>query len=140
MSSQRDTAETARPGHETAQPGRETAQPGRESAAGGRADPGRLRSFDPVRVGRLEAAAWAAYYLRQWGRLLAASVWLVHSAFGLDWTRTVHGAWLVARANQLWAPALNDPAGARRCMRRFYALLLLAHGAPDDPALAAGSR
>jgi hypothetical protein len=123
MSSQEGTAETARPG--------------REPAAGHQPGPGRLRSFDPVRVGRLEAAAWAAYYLRQWGRLLALSLWLVHSAFGLDWLRTVHGAWLVARANQLWAPARSDPAGARRCMRRFYALLRLGHGAPDDPARAA---
>lgn len=105
----------------------------REAAAG----PGRLRSFDPVRVGRLEAAAWAAYYLRQWPRLLAVSVWLVHSAFGMDWARTMHGAWLVLRANQLWAPASGDPAGARRCMRRFYALLRLAHGGPADPAVAA---
>jgi hypothetical protein len=66
------------------------------------------------------------------------SVLLVHRAFRLDWPRTLHGAWLVARANQLWAPYPdNDPAGARRCMRRFYALLRLAHGAPADPARAA---
>jgi hypothetical protein len=39
----------------------------------------------------------------------------------------------------LWAPPEpeNDPAGARRCMRRFYALLRLAHGEPADPAHAA---
>jgi hypothetical protein len=101
-------------------------------------DPGPLRSFDPVRVGRLECDAWVAYYRRQWPRLLLVSVLLVHRAFRLDWLRTLHGAWLVARANQLWAPyPANDPAGARRCMRRFYALLRLAHGAPADPATAA---
>jgi hypothetical protein len=101
-------------------------------------DPGPLRSFDPVQVGRLECDAWVAYYRRQWPRLLLLSVLLVHRAFRLDWPRTLHGAWLVARANQLWAPYPdNDPAGARRCMRRFYALLLLAHGAPADPATAA---
>jgi hypothetical protein len=50
----------------------------------------------------------------------------------------VQGAWLVLRANQLWAPyPRNDPDGARRCMRRFYALLRLAHGGPADPARAA---
>src|SRR5207248_2876801 len=48
--------------------------------------PGRLRSFDPVRVGRLEAAVWAAYYHRQWARFLALAVWLTRSAFGMDWT------------------------------------------------------
>jgi hypothetical protein len=101
-------------------------------------DPGPLRSFDPVRVGRLECDAWVAYYRRQWPRLLLVSVLLVHRAFRLDWPRALHGAWLVARANQLWAPyPENDPAGARRCMRRFYALLRLAHGAPADPATAA---
>jgi hypothetical protein len=98
--------------------------------------PGRLRSFNPTRVGNLEAAVWVAYYQREWARFLALSVLVVRSAFGMDWIRTVHGAWLVLRANQLWAPppARNDPAGARRCMRRFYALLRLAHGEPADPA------
>jgi hypothetical protein len=101
-------------------------------------DPGPLRSFDPVLVGRLECAAWIAYYRRQWGSLLVTSLRLVHQAFRLDWARTVHAAWLVLRANQLWAPDPgNDPDGARRCMRRFYALLRLAHGAPADPATAA---
>jgi hypothetical protein len=49
----------------------------------------------------------------------------------------VHGAWLVLRANQLWAPADNDPAGARRCMRRFYGLLRISYGEPRDVAEAA---
>jgi hypothetical protein len=102
------------------------------------ADPSPLRSFDPVAIGRLECAAWVAYYRRQWPRLLVVSVLLVHRGFRLDWRRTLHGAWLVARANMLWAPYPdNDPAGARRCMRRVYALLRLAHGAPADPARAA---
>jgi hypothetical protein len=101
-------------------------------------DPGPLRSFNPVQIGRLECDAWVAYYRRQWPRLLLVSVLLVHRGFGLDWPRTLHGAWLVGRANQLWAPYPdNDPAGARRCMRRFYGLLRLAHGAPEDPARAA---
>jgi hypothetical protein len=106
------------------------------ASAGG--DPGPLRSFSPVEIGHLEAAAWVAYYRRQWPRLLALSLRLVHQAFRLDWPRTVHGAWLVLRANQLWAPYPdNDPDGARRCMRRFYTLLRLAHGGPADPARAA---
>jgi len=102
-------------------------------------DPGPLRSFDPVEVGHLESAVWVAYYHRQWLRLLALSVALVHRAFRMNWPRTLHGAWLILRANQLWAPSpgSNDPAGARRCMRRFYALLRLVHGGPADPARAA---
>ena len=61
----------------------------------------------------------------------------MHGTFGMDWLRTCHGAWLVLRANQLWAPSPGDPDGARRCMTRFYALLLLTHGEPADPARAA---
>jgi len=101
--------------------------------------PSRLRSFSPLRVGHLEAAVWVAYYQREWARFLALSVLVVRSAFGMDWIRTLHGAWLVLRANQLWAPPppRSDPAGARRCMRRFYALLRLAHGEPANPARAA---
>ena len=56
--------------------------------------------------------------------LLVASVGLVHAGFGMSWPRTLHGAWLVLRANQLWAPHPdNDPDGARRCMERFYRLV-----------------
>ncbi len=96
-----------------------------------------LRSFDPLRVGRLECAMWMAYYRREWARLLVLSVWVVRGTFGMDWMRTLYGAWLVLRASQLWAPTPNDPAGARRYMRRFYALLLLSYGEPAEPARAA---
>jgi hypothetical protein len=95
------------------------------------------RSFNPLQVGGLECDVWVAYYRREWARFLVRSVLLVRHAFGMDWIRTVHGAWLVLRANQLWAPATNDPAGARRCMRRFYTLLRLCYGEPGDPARAA---
>lgn len=102
------------------------------------ADPGPLRSFDPVEVGHLEAEAWVAYYRRQWPRLLVLSLMLVHRAFRMDWPRTLHGAWLLQRAYQCWAPyPRNHPEEARRYMRRFYALLRLAHGGPADPARAA---
>jgi hypothetical protein len=98
---------------------------------------GGLRSFDPVKVGSLEAELWVTYYRRQWVRFLVASLRVVHGTFGMDWVRSCHGAWLVLRANQLWAPSAGDPDGARRCMTRFYALLLLTHGEPADPARAA---
>jgi hypothetical protein len=115
---------------------------GRQPAAhgGGRASAsstGGLHSFDPVKVGSLETELWVTYYRRQWGRFLVASLRVVHGTFGMDWLRSCHGAWLVLRANQLWAPNPGDPDGARRCMARFYALLLLTHGEPADPARAA---
>jgi hypothetical protein len=102
------------------------------------AEPSRLRLFDPVRLADLEYRAWVGYYLRQWPRVLIASVGLVRVGFGLDWHRTLHGAWLVLRANQLWAPYPdNDPKRALACMRRFYALITLAYGEPANPAKAA---
>lgn len=101
------------------------------------AQPSKLRSFDPARIADLEFRAWVGYYLRDWPQVLVASIGLVRAGFRMDWVRTLHGAWLVLRANQLWAPAANDPAGARRCMRRFYALLRLSFGEPADPRAAA---
>jgi hypothetical protein len=104
----------------------------------GSKSPNRLRSFDPVRIADLEYRVWVGYYLRRWSQVLAASVGLVRAGFGMDWIRTLHGAWLVLRANQLWAPFPgNDPEGARACMRRFYALVRLSYGEPANPAKAA---
>ena len=100
--------------------------------------PTRLRSFDPVRLADLEYRAWVGYYLRNWPQVLRASTGLVRQGFGMDWFRTLHGAWLVLRANQLWAPYPdNHPKRARACMRRFYALVRLSYGEPSNPAKAA---
>lgn len=97
-----------------------------------------MRSFDPVRLGTLERDAWAAYYLRRWRPFLVAAVGLVRVGFGMPWPRTVRGAWLVLRANQVWAPyPANDPAAARDLMTRFYALVAQYHGLGLDPAEAA---
>jgi hypothetical protein len=100
--------------------------------------PTRLRSFDPVRLADLEYRAWVGYYLRRWPRVLIALVRLVRMGFGMDWRRTLHGAWLMLRAAQLWAPNPdNDPERAQACMRRFYTLVKLTYGEPANPAKAA---
>ena len=100
--------------------------------------PTRLRSFDPVRLADIEYRAWVGYYLRRWPQVLIALVRLVRMGFGMDWRRTLHGAWLMLRAAQLWAPNPdNDPKGALACMRRFYTLVKLTYGEPADPAKAA---
>jgi len=92
------------------------------------------RSFDPRQVGALESAAWVAYYRREWLAFLRSAVTLTRRAFGLPWPSTVYGAWLVLRANQLWAPYPdNDPEGARRAMERFYRLVAERHDDPFDP-------
>jgi hypothetical protein len=96
------------------------------------------RSFDPCVVGRLECAAWVAYYRREWFAFLRLAVALTRHTFGLTWPATIRGAWLVLRANQLWAPFPdNDPNGARRAMERFYRLVGRRHNESFDPATAA---
>lgn len=94
--------------------------------------------LDPARVADLECAAWVAYYRRRWLILLAAAVGLLRAGLGMSWPRTVRAAWFALRAIQLWAPIPdNDPDGARRYLRRFYALIQATHGRPGDPAEAA---
>jgi hypothetical protein len=88
-----------------------------------------MRSFAPHRLGRLECDAWVAYYRREWGRFLQSSIGMVHEGFGMTWPRTIQGAYLVLRANQLWAPYPdNDASGAQETMRRFYDLVATQHG------------
>ena len=121
-------------------PGRPgAAAPGKSGPAGAlrSSGPSRLRSFDPLRVADLESRAWVGYYRRDWLGVLRAYIGLIRTGFGMDWVRTLHGAWLVLRANQLWAPADNNPDGARRCMRRFYGLLRISYGEPRNVAEAA---
>jgi hypothetical protein len=97
-----------------------------------------MRNFDPRRVGDMECRAWVAYYRRDWAGVLLSSVGLVRHGFRMRWDRTLCGAWLVLRANQLWAPPVdNDPAGARRCMERFYRLVARDSGESLDTAEAA---
>jgi hypothetical protein len=110
-------------------------RPARPAARGQR--PGGPRSFDPAWVADLEFRAWVGYYRRDWAEVLRASVGLVRAGFGMSWPRTLHAAWLSLRAIQLWAPADNDPDGARRCMQRFYGLVRSVYGLPVDIAEAA---
>jgi len=92
------------------------------------------RAFDPRRVGSLETDAWVAYYRREWVTFLRSAVALTRHTFGLPWPHTIYAAWLVLRANQLWAPYPdNDREGARRTMERFYRLVAERHGDAFDP-------
>lgn len=100
---------------------------------------GRPRAFrfDPVTVGQYETDAWVAYYRREWVGFLRASIGMVSAGFRMSRLSTVRGAWLVLRANQVWAPYPdNDPDAARAYMRGFYALVC-DDGLPLDPAEAA---
>src|SRR4051794_34352093 len=62
-----------------------------------------MRDFDPRLVGGLECRTWVTYYRREWLPFLLAAIRLVRHTFGLNWPATLYGAWLVLRANQLWA-------------------------------------
>jgi hypothetical protein len=95
-------------------------------------------SFDPVTLGRRETDAWVAYYRHDWRPFLAASVALVREGFDLDARHTLAGAWLVLRANMVWAPYPdNDPAKARDLMQRFYTMLARRKRLDLDPVEAA---
>jgi hypothetical protein len=96
------------------------------------------RAFEPQRVGGLECDAWVAYYRREWLSFMRAAIALTRHTFGLPWPATLRGAWLVLRANQLWAPyPNNDPDRCRQTMARFYRLVADQHGETFDPARAA---
>ena len=86
--------------------------------------PSRLRSFDPARIADLEYRAWTGYYRRNWPQVLAALAGLVGAGFGMDWYWTLHGAWLLLRASQLWG------TGPRQRPRRGTGLhaAVLCHG------------
>jgi hypothetical protein len=97
-----------------------------------------MRSFDPRRVGGLEARVWELYYRRKWATFLWSSVGLVRAAFRMGWRDTLLGAWLVLRANMKWAPYPdNDPDAARALMARFYRLVAANEGSALDPVHAA---
>ena len=97
-----------------------------------------MRSFDPRLLGERECATWVAYYRREWAAFLRAALAVTRHAFALPWPAAVYGAWLVLRANQLWAPnPNNDPDGARREMERFYRLVAKRHNEGFDTVRAA---
>src|SRR5690348_12270598 len=96
------------------------------------------RDFDAVALGNAETDGWAAYYRREWRTFLRAAVAMVRIGFGMSRRRTLYGAYLVLRANQVWAPYPdNDPDRARAFMRRFYALVKRDGGLALDPIEAA---
>lgn len=101
-------------------------------------DSGGRFAFDPVAVGRAECDAWAAYYRRDWPRMLAGAVGLVRHGFALGPVGNLVAAWHVMRANQAWAPVPdNDPAAARRHMTRFYSMANRAGRVRVEPKTAA---
>jgi hypothetical protein len=99
---------------------------------------GQRFAFDPVAVGRSECEAWAAYYRRDWPRMLAGALGMVRHGFALGPLRNLEAAWHVMRANQAWAPYPdNDPEAARQHMTQFYRMTERAGRLRVDPRVAA---
>ena len=81
-----------------------------------------LESFDPVRVGTVEQEAWAAYYHREWARLLQLMLELIQGQFGLSPAQSVEAAYFATQAQVVWADR-GASGEAEELMRQFYALV-----------------
>jgi hypothetical protein len=93
----------------------------------------KMRHFDPRLVAYYEKENWAAYYQKQWLRLLRVSVGMVRHSFGLSTWQAIRAAYLVARAEIAAAPFPdNDVPLAEAYMRRFYALVKQIHQEPFE--------
>src|SRR5450432_129802 len=98
----------------------------------------RQASFDPVRLGQCECAAWAAYYRHEWASFLRSAIGMVATGFGMSRANTLAGAWYVLQANRAWAPVPdNDPESARSYMARFYTVVRDSGWGDLDPTRAA---
>jgi hypothetical protein len=109
-----------------------------EQAMSNRRSTSRQASFDPVRLGQRECAAWAAYYRHEWASFLRSAVGMVATGFGMSRANTLAGAWYVLQANRAWAPVPdNDPDSARAYMGRFYTVVRDSGWGNLDPTRAA---
>lgn len=94
--------------------------------------------FDPFKLAHYETVNWVAYYQKNWGTLLRASVGMVQEAFSLNPLQAAYAAYLVARAEMAAAPFPdNDIPTAEAYMRRFYQYIKNVHKLDYDVADAA---
>jgi hypothetical protein len=77
--------------------------------------------FDPDLIGLCEAAGWAAYYDRDWPRVLALMVRLNRAQFAMGLPDAVAAAFDTVRAAAAFAPVKNDLGATRRYLERFFA-------------------
>src|SRR5512133_170016 len=95
-------------------------------------------AFDPVALGRSECDAWAAYYRRDWRRMLVGALGMVRHGCALGHFGNLKAAWHAMRAIQAWAPyPENNPESARQHMARFYRMADKAGRLSVDPQIAA---
>ena len=82
-----------------------------------------LESFDPARVGTIEQEAWAAYYYREWARLLQLMLDMIQGQFGLSPAQSLEAAYFTTQAQLVWADRGASGGEAEDLMRQFYALV-----------------
>jgi hypothetical protein len=82
-----------------------------------------LESFDPARVGSVEQEAWAAYYYREWARLLQLMLQMIQGQFGLSPAQSLEAAYFATQAQVVWADRGAAGGEAEDLMRQFYALV-----------------
>ncbi|HZR98480.1 MAG TPA: hypothetical protein VFE37_07230 [Chloroflexota bacterium] len=82
-----------------------------------------LESFDPERVGTVEQQAWAAYYYREWARLLQLMLAMIQGQFGLSPAQSLEAAYFATQAQVVWADRGAAGGEAEDLMRQFYTLV-----------------
>lgn len=79
------------------------------------------RPAEPDRLAALETAGWAAYYARDWPRVLWLMVQTNRTQFCMGWSEAVPTALDVVQAAAAFAPVDNDIPAATAHLTRFYA-------------------
>lgn len=94
-------------------------------------------TFVPEEVAFCEAAGWAAYYNRDWPRVLWLMVRLNRGQFGMSWAEAAAAALDTVRAAAAFAPAAYDLEATRRNLTRYFQRARRAAGiTATAPALA----
>jgi hypothetical protein len=96
------------------------------------------RALDPDEVSFCEAAGWAAYYQRDWPRVLRLMVRLNRAQFGMGPAGAIAAALDTVRAAAAFAPVANNLGATRRHLTRYFARARRSAGISADAATLAG--
>lgn len=92
------------------------------------------QALDPDEVSFCEAAGWAAYYQRDWPRVLRLMVRLNRAQFGMGWADAAAAALDTVRAAAAFAPVANDLSATRHHLTRYFARARRSAGISADAA------
>jgi hypothetical protein len=90
------------------------------------------RALDPDEVSYCETAGWAAYYDRDWPRVLRLMVRLNRAQFGMGLAEAVAAAVDTVRATATFAPAANNLKATHRHLTRYFARARRSAGIATD--------